>query len=292
MMAGDAKPTAAETLQQIYAGSSDLVRARFTSLTEAERYYQRFVDFVVQSVGVPASGRQLLDIGCGEGWTTRIFQRMGFDSVGLDLNAESFFHTDEGVRFVAGSATHLPFRDQSFDIVVMYQALEHVPAPEQALDEIVRVTKSNGTVCVVSPNLVSVLHSLRSLWRSVRTMTIRRTPGLPRHPFGNTVPESVASILMTTTMTIRKSFSSEPCFTMRKPDLTPPFYADNDAVYLCNPLDLDRYFHEKRWMLRRRGAPGRPPWLAPILGGTWIAASPESVVTDTGSAPLGVAVHG
>ena len=75
---------------------------------------------------------------------------------GLDLNENAFEPpATERLTFRRGSAMDIPFPEDSFDVVVTYQCLEHVPDPERALTEMARVCKPGGVVCVVGPNLVS-----------------------------------------------------------------------------------------------------------------------------------------
>jgi hypothetical protein len=53
-----------------------------------------------------------------------------------------------------------------------------------------------------------------------------------------TVPEILAVCLLRTGRLAGKLISWSSRFTMREPDSVPPFHADNDACYLCNPTDL------------------------------------------------------
>ena len=50
------------------------------------------------------------------------------------------------------------------------------------------------------------------------------------------------------------------------------FHADNDACYLCNPVDLITFFRSHGYRIERRGKPGRPPLSYLFAGGTWVAA--------------------
>jgi hypothetical protein len=69
-----------------------------------------------------------------------------------------------------------------------------------------------------------------------------------------------------------KLLRPSPSFSMRQPDLTPPFEADNDACYLCNPTDLIHYFKKLGFRIERCGKPGRPPISYLFAAGTWVAA--------------------
>jgi hypothetical protein len=153
------------------------------------------------------------------------------------------------------------------------------------LSEMARVVRPGGVVCVVGPNLLGVTVYLRAMtlhvWRNRPLRTILfRSPEMPRHPFGNTLPELGVGLLVALARIVGKSISRHAAFTMREPDLRPPFHADNDATYLCNPLDLIRYFRGLGCYVLRDVALGRPQWTRMLAGGTWVA-----VRTPPGTGP-------
>lgn len=80
----------------------------------------------------------VLDIGSGRGYLQDVVENY----TGLDIssNVRRFYHK----KFELGSATAMPFPDNSFDGGWSIWVLEHVPNPEQALLEIRRVMKNNA----------------------------------------------------------------------------------------------------------------------------------------------------
>jgi SAM-dependent methyltransferase len=255
------------------------VRASFGSdRNRALEYYAPLVDFVTRVRPPSTEGQRLrlLDVGCGCGWSTLAFANAGYDSAGIDLNKKAFEPAlAEYFTLFEGSAQGIPFPDAAFNVVVSYQCIEHVPDPEKALLEMARVCKPNGVVCVVGPNLVSPLVPIIYLCKpsSWKRMSYVRKPGLPSHPYGNTLWEIIGLSFLRTFQLLEKMFHQQPHFTMRTPDMTPPFHADNDACYLCNPLDLIAFFHVRGFRVLQRGRHGRPPLSYLLAGGTWIAAS-------------------
>lgn len=217
----------------------------------------------------------LLDVGCGCGWSSYCFARVGYETTGIDLNPVAFEPPSlPNLRLQEGSALNLPFRNETFDVVVSYQCLEHVPDPKLALDEMVRVTKPGGMVCVVGPNLLSPLLPLRFLALDAlnRKLQFRRVAETPKHPYGNTAQEYLTSLVSVIYRLAKKILNSEPTFNMRVPDMVPPFLGDNDACYLCTPLDLVHFFERQRCRVVQNGKHGRPPGSSLFAGGTWVAA--------------------
>lgn len=103
-----------------------------------------------------ASGRRVLDAGCGVGWGSAVLLAAGAAGVaGLDLSEAAIIDARQrmpGAVFVQGDLARLPWDDGAFDLVVCFEALEHVVEQEQTLDELVRVLAPEGLLAVSSPN--------------------------------------------------------------------------------------------------------------------------------------------
>lgn len=264
-----------DKLQNLYRSAAGPIRSSFSSDEAAAAHYGRYLDFV-STFAKPQSA--LLDVGCGTAWTSYFFARAGFQTTALDLNPSAFeVSCSDRLSLVAGSALQMPFAAASFDVVAAYQSLEHTPDPRQVLEEMLRVVKPGGVIFVVGPNLLSIGASLRAMtkyvWRNRPLLTIMiRRSDMPRHPHGNTLPEVACILVANIWRILRKKLSHRAIFTMREPDVVPPFHADNDATYLSNPIDLASFFRGQGCTILRDGALGRSTWLRMIAGGTWIAA--------------------
>jgi SAM-dependent methyltransferase len=263
-------------IQELYKSGSETRKQFGDSLPAATEYYSSLVEFVTRVVS-PTNGstrRRLLDVGCGCGWSSFCFARAGYRTSGVDLNASVFEPPRNAeLSLTEGSALSLPFQDESFDVVVTYQCLEHIPEPENALREMIRTCKPGGIICVVGPNLVSPFLPLKDIGKDLLRghITRRRTPGMPRHPYGNTTVERFRAFFFVSGLLMKKLLDPDPGFDMRVPDTNPPFDADNDACYLCNPTDLVKFFRGCRFRILQNGKHGRPPISQIFAGGTWIA---------------------
>ena len=58
----------------------------------------------------------------------------------------SVFYNEKQLRFVENDAMDILFRNDYFDFVTSFNALEHIPDPLKALEEMVRVTRKGGIV--------------------------------------------------------------------------------------------------------------------------------------------------
>jgi ubiquinone/menaquinone biosynthesis C-methylase UbiE len=96
--------------------------------------------------------RRVLEVGCGEGIVlAALAARLPgtrFDGLELDETALGQARVRcPGAKLVRGDACELPFGDQSFDLVVCLEVLEHLPEPARALRELRRVARAG---CLLS----------------------------------------------------------------------------------------------------------------------------------------------
>ncbi len=100
-------------------------------------------------------GKRVLDIACGEGYGTAALARAGAESViGVDRSAEvcAQARSKYGLDARPGDAQAIPLPDQSVDLVVSFETIEHVTEPATFLDECARVLVPEGTLIVSTPN--------------------------------------------------------------------------------------------------------------------------------------------
>ena len=111
-------------------------------------------------------GTRLLDLGCGAGRHAFEAGRRGAQVVALDTDhaelervsaiAAAMAEAGElqppaSITSSSGDATRMPFPDHTFDVVIAAEILEHVPADQQAMNEIARVLRPGGIAAVTVP---------------------------------------------------------------------------------------------------------------------------------------------
>lgn len=93
------------------------------------------------AAAVPHDVQTILEIGAGDGLVINALRKNGYDPFALDISRSALKHI-EGEKTLVGNGAFLPFRSNSFDLVLACEMLEHIPIHlySNVLDEIARVT--------------------------------------------------------------------------------------------------------------------------------------------------------
>jgi len=145
----------------------------------------------------PKSG-VLLDLGCGLGYLTRYFSKLGIKAVGVDISRGRIKFAKEKVlssgSFILADGVKLPFREGFFNTVVLNDVLEHVPynLAKPMLNEVERMLKASGKlyISVESRYMVREGHSLipfltwfpRPCWDAIYKLFTKRSV-YPFYPY-------------------------------------------------------------------------------------------------------------
>lgn len=106
---------------------------------------------------------ETLDIGCG----ARHFTTVRRAGVNLDIGRP----VEKPSYFTQASAEHLPYPDESFKCVTMFDVIEHVENPTQCIREIHRVLKPGGKLLLGTPNSMYILNTAIIMRRGMYILT-------------------------------------------------------------------------------------------------------------------------
>jgi len=106
----------------------------------------------------PKKGEKTLDAGCGPGIYSMYLAKNGLHMYGADLSNDKIESAKRigkklniNVKFSTISITQLPYEDEMFDKLICTEVLEHVENDRQAMDELTRVLKNNGSFILSVP---------------------------------------------------------------------------------------------------------------------------------------------
>ena len=103
--------------------------------------------------------KNVLDIGCGYGWFELNALSKGVKSItGMEISKEDLSTIKNNIKdkrliLKVGSAIDLPFKDKSFDTVVCWEVIEHIPkdTENKMFSEVYRVLKTGGNFYLSTP---------------------------------------------------------------------------------------------------------------------------------------------
>lgn len=99
----------------------------------------------------------VLDLGCGDGFLLKILKNKNISGEGVDVSKTAIKKAaEQGVQGKAFDFSNggLPYKDNSFEFVLMTDVFEHLYYPEIVVKEAYRITKNK--VIIITPNFVSL----------------------------------------------------------------------------------------------------------------------------------------
>lgn len=105
-------------------------------------------DRIKKFIAPPA---RVLEVGCGTGNVSSFLAKKGYDVIGCEFYPEAIDIAWQGFLIVQGDANKLPFENNRFDIVGLFDMIEHFQDDIMPLKEAVRVVRKGGIIAVTVP---------------------------------------------------------------------------------------------------------------------------------------------
>jgi ubiquinone/menaquinone biosynthesis C-methylase UbiE len=101
--------------------------------------------------------KKVLDIACGEGYGSNLLSKNAKFVYGVDIDSDTIKNAKikykkDNIKFIKGSTSSIPLKDNSVDIVVSFETLEHHDEHDEMMSEIKRVLKPEGIVIISTPD--------------------------------------------------------------------------------------------------------------------------------------------
>ena len=102
---------------------------------------------------------KLLDVGCSFGLFLSVASENNWDTYGVEISkfSSGYAKTNLGLNVVNSDLFKAEYCNEFFDIVTLWDTIEHLPNPSETLLEINRILKVDGIICVDTPNIESLL---------------------------------------------------------------------------------------------------------------------------------------
>jgi 2-polyprenyl-3-methyl-5-hydroxy-6-metoxy-1,4-benzoquinol methylase len=132
---------------------------------------RNYITQVESSLQTSLQGKKILEVGSGMGMFVVVSRKLGLNVQGIEPCANSYNDLNDAINellsqnnipndaILREAGEKLPWPDQTFDIVVAFQVLEHVADPAQTLRECLRVLKPGGKLFMDMPNYFSFVEA-------------------------------------------------------------------------------------------------------------------------------------
>lgn len=130
-------------------------------------------DYIYKEISAAASGKDVLELATGPGMIAKHIAPSAKSVTATDFAPKMIETAKKGsvpdnVSFEVADATNLRYQNDSFDLVVIANALHIIPEPEKALAEIDRVLKANCTL--IAPNFIEREKGKKNLWQKILSL--------------------------------------------------------------------------------------------------------------------------
>lgn len=100
---------------------------------------------------------KILDVGCFAGFFLELAKEKKWDTFGIEPSKwAKKIAEKKGVRIIGKTLENSKLPDGEFDVITLWDVIEHLPNPNQALKKIYSILKNNGIIAIGTPNIESV----------------------------------------------------------------------------------------------------------------------------------------
>lgn len=144
-------------------------------MSNIKKYYdQKAADYVVSDVRLSKileictdlKNKKVLDVGCGTGYLGEELETRGAEVTGIDISKVALKKAHEVLSFtkvVDLNEDKIPFKDKTFDLIVVSEVIEHLFKPVIILEELRRILRDKGQLIITTPNFLYWGHRLKFL---------------------------------------------------------------------------------------------------------------------------------
>ncbi|MCX7880210.1 MAG: class I SAM-dependent methyltransferase [Ignavibacteria bacterium] len=216
-------------------------------LERPQKVYENYAQFI--SKIVKNKNSRILDLGSGSWRIPLEIGKFAFSEVvGLDYFSDEEFEVYQKEitipnvrleRYIINGI--IPFENETFDAVSSLCVLEHIVYVEEFLNEIDRVLKPGGYVIIHCPNWSGINHFITACFHII----FKRDRLWQLYK----LTDCLAGIFRSILWYLKNLISNKPKFILIYPRMRNGKIhferSDDDAVHLCQPLSIKKYFKQK-----------------------------------------------
>lgn len=141
-----------EDLKALYEESVQFSDEHYTAAEQVERMLAYYGACLDRFALTPPAGGRCLEVGAGFAWVSRACKQRSsaVETVAQDVTGECAQRCDWVDRYLVGTVDDVP-RELSFDLISLTHVIEHLPHPEQMLQDLATRLTNNGRIFITAP---------------------------------------------------------------------------------------------------------------------------------------------
>jgi 2-polyprenyl-3-methyl-5-hydroxy-6-metoxy-1,4-benzoquinol methylase len=144
------------------------------------RVYSFFRTLVKHASHLPLPGARVLDIGTAGGAFLDAAKQYGYDAYGMEPSSDLVARGKaRGLKIEQGTIERHDFEGGSFDMICLWDVIEHLPNPKAALVEIKKLLKPNGILLINYPDIGTWQAKLAGTCTTLVASRFPRFAGVP-----------------------------------------------------------------------------------------------------------------
>lgn len=119
-----------------------------------------------------APSGNLFEIGCAYGFFLELARTL-WNAEGCDISNEGCEYAQRnGIKVACGEFLELPLQEHHYDVVALWDTIEHLARPDLYIEKAARLLKTNGIICATTGDIGSLMARLRKEhWRLIHPPT-------------------------------------------------------------------------------------------------------------------------
>lgn len=203
-------------------------------------YFDYYLYFLSQYLIKVQPNSKVLEVGCGDGYSTYLLSKKypKLKFIGSDVSSKFIVYAkkkfkNKNLKYKVEDSLNLSFDNNSVDMIISTDVVEHIPNVPLWLDESIRILRKDGLMIIVTGNHFSPIQPFLDIIRFEK-----------RPPFAPTYFSQFKLLFLNLFMSFKKLI--KPSFIYVEPDLRRHDGGDFDAVYRANQMDIVSYLKQKK----------------------------------------------
>lgn len=161
----------ADALREIYQ-QSYFFGDEYLNYVEDKPFLQKNLSARLRTLRKFSAGGTLFEIGCAYGFFLELAQKY-WEAEGCDISAQACAYArDHGLNAVGGEFMSLDVKQNQYDVVALWDTIEHLARPDLYVEKASKVLKSGGILCATTGDIGSLMARMRKQqWRLIHPPT-------------------------------------------------------------------------------------------------------------------------